>query len=274
METIGSLRVRYREEAMKRKMNPRDIDLLLADLLGKPITYLISHGEEPVVGEIETRLASFVERRFGGEPLQYIRGRAEFYGREFLVDRRVLIPRPETELLAELTIDRAPPRGRVLDVGTGSGCVAVTLSLERRDVVVDASDRSLDALLVARANARRLHGNVRLAQADALSAIRGCYALIVSNPPYIPETEMDGLQVEVRDHEPRSALTPGGDGLSLIRTLLLQARERLSPGGVLMMEIGFGQRDAVETMANELRWGSVEFFDDLAGIPRVVIVSP
>lgn len=273
METLGSLRARYREEAMKRKMNPRDVDLLLADLVGKPVTYLISHGEVAVTGEIAARLSSFVERRFAGEPLQYIRGRTEFYGREFLVDSRVLIPRPETELLVELAIDRAPARGRVLDVGTGSGCIAVTLSLERRDLSVHANDRSFDALRVAKQNSRRLQARVRLTQVDLLSATRGTFATIVSNPPYIPEADISSLQVEVRDHEPRSALTPGGDGLSAIRTLLSSARERLVPGGLLLMEIGFGQRDAVEKLAHEFGWTSVEFFDDLAGIPRVVMVS-
>ncbi|HEY5611527.1 MAG TPA: peptide chain release factor N(5)-glutamine methyltransferase [Thermoanaerobaculia bacterium] len=269
---IGSVRARYREEAMQRKINPRDVDLLLADLLAKPIPYLISHEDEPLDEQILERFRSFAERRFRGEPLQYIRGRTEFYGREFAVDARVLIPRPETEILVEIALSLAARNGRVLDVGTGSGCIATTLAMERPDLSVLATDRSMDALLVARANARRLQATVRLAQGDVLGAIRGRFSLIASNPPYIAADEMPELQREVRDHEPLMALSPGTDPLEIVRELLRQSRERLEPQGALAIEIGFGQGDAVSGLAHGLGWTSVELFDDLAGIPRVLVV--
>src|SRR5947199_4457602 len=146
---IGPLRSRWREEAFRCGINPRDVDLLLADAAGKPVTWVIAHGDESVDGApFEAQL----ERRFAGEPLQYIRGRTEFYGREFVVDDRVLIPRPETELLVEATLDRAPHGARVVDVGTGSGCIALTLALERPDLRVLGVDKSIGALAVARRN--------------------------------------------------------------------------------------------------------------------------
>src|SRR5436853_3115770 len=159
----------YRQEALRRGVNPRDVDLLLADIAGKPIAWVIAHGDEEIDAQ---QLEPLLARRFAGEPLQYIRGKTEFYGREFVVDNRVLIPRPETEGLVEAAIARVPREATVIDVGTGSGCIAVTLALERSDLRVIGVDASIAALAVAKSNRDRLRANVALIAGDVLTAIR------------------------------------------------------------------------------------------------------
>ena len=199
-----------------------------------------------------------MRRRAAGEPLQYIRGRCDFYGREFLVDDRVLIPRPETELLVEQAVARAPRGVRVVDVGTGSGCIAVTLALERPDLRVLAVDISVAALAVAKRNRDCLGARVMFAASDLLDAVKDV-DLIVSNPPYIPAADIATLQTEVKDHEPRTALTPGPRGTEVIDCLL-------SINIPAIIEIGYGQFDALRGRVDDV-------VDDLAGIPRVVISS-
>ena len=261
---IDYLRSTYREEALRRGINPRDVDLLLSDLTGKPITWLYAHGDAEVdEGALEPLLA----RRYAGEPLQYIRGRTEFYGRDFLVDDRVLIPRPETEGLVEAALERAPRDAMVIDVGTGSGCIAVTLSLERPDLHVIAVDKSIGALALASVNARRLEARVRFVASDVLSAIKRV-ELVVSNPPYIAEHVVETLATEVRDHEPRMALTPGPRGTEVIEVILDQAR----PAPV-MLEISYGQDAEIRDVATEHGYRVDAILDDLAGIPRVVVLS-
>lgn len=266
--TIAELRARYREEALEQRINPRDVDLLLADELGKPVTFLLSHGEDSIDAEAVERFTVRLTRRYEGEPLQYIRGRCEFYGREFLVDHRAFIPRPETEFVVEAALDRLPRKARVVDVGTGSGCIAVTLSLERRDLRVLGVDLSLDALSVARHNARRLGSPARFAGSDLLGAIRGKLDAVVSNPPYVPVDEVPQLQREVQFHEPRLALTAGGNGLDVIERLLRQVDAPL-----MILEIGFRQIEAIPRLAEGLGWELIETRDDLAAIPRVVVLS-
>lgn len=201
-------------------------------------------------------ISDALRRRAAGEPLQYIRGRCDFYGREFLVDDRVLIPRPETEILVEQAIQRAPRGARVVDVGTGSGCIAVTLALERPDLQVIGVDVSVAALAVAKRNRDRLGARVALAASDLLGSVRSV-DLIVSNPPYIPAADIDGLQTEVKDHEPRLALTPGPRGTEIIEQLL-------NSGYPTILEIGYGQLETLDVD---------ESIPDLAGIPRVVVSS-
>src|SRR5204862_3936531 len=154
---------------MERGINPRDVDLLLSDITGKPLPWLIAHGSAFVD---EAQLDTLLMRRYAGEPLQYIRAKTEFYSREFYVDDRVLIPRPETEVLVEAAIERVPRGARVIDVGTGSGCIAVTLALERPDLRIVGVDRSLEALAVAALNRAALGAPVALAASDLLTAIR------------------------------------------------------------------------------------------------------
>lgn len=264
-EALASLRSRLRQQAVERGVNPRDVDVLLADILGRSQSYLVSHGEEIVEkSAIEEALA----RRFAGEPLQYIRRRTEFYSREFYVDDRVLIPRPETELLVEAAI-RITPRGAVVvDVGTGSGCIAISLEREREDLRVVAVDRSFDALVVADINRRRLQSNVMLAASDNLTAV-GAFDIVVANPPYIPLHEYAALSDDVRLHEPRQALTPGPLGTEAIERILAQASEAR-----VLLEIGFGQEASVRDLAGRSGFTVDQIIPDLAAIPRVVVLSP
>ncbi|HEV2722299.1 MAG TPA: peptide chain release factor N(5)-glutamine methyltransferase [Thermoanaerobaculia bacterium] len=252
MTTIARLRA----DAIPHGVDPRDVDVLLADALGRSVAWLFAHGEaevDPAV--IEPQL----QRRLAGEPLQYIRGRADFYGREFLVDGRVLIPRPETEIVVEQAVARAPRGARVVDVGTGSGCIAISLALERPDLRVFATDVSTAALAVAKHNCDRLGARVEFVACDLLDAIVARLDLIVSNPPYIPAADIETLQTEVRDYEPRSALTPGPRGTEVI--------ERLLRSGVpAIIEIGYGQLEAIREHVDDV-------IPDLAGIPRVVVSS-
>jgi release factor glutamine methyltransferase len=269
-EPLGEVRERYREAALERGISPRDVDLLLGDLLGRSLAWLVAHGDD----EIDpTPLAAMMERRFSGEPVQYIRGRTEFYSRQFLVDPRVLIPRPETELLVETAVALAPREGRVIDVGTGSGCIAISIERSRPDLQVAGADVSFDALLVAAANRRRLESNVRLVNSDVLSAFRGQADLIVSNPPYIPAAEVDGLAAEVRLFEPRLALTPGPAGTEVIERILDGARPLLASRGRVILEIGYGQLPSMRKVARKARYTIEQVKPDLAGIDRVVVLS-
>lgn len=270
---IGEVRARYREEALARHVNPRDVDLLLADEMGRPLTFLITHDQQPIESGSLERFMERMHRRFAGEPLQYIRGRCEFYGREFLVDPRVFIPRPETEFVVDSALDHLPRGGSVIDVGTGSGCIAITLGCERRDLEVAAVDVSVGALAVASRNRLRLGGRVLLFGSSLLGSVRGTFDAVVSNPPYVPENEFDHLQREVRLHEPRVALTTGEKGLAVIEQLLRDAAPRLRPAGVLVLEIGFRQVEEVSALADRYGWTVVETRDDLAAIPRVVVLS-
>ena len=259
METIASIRARLRA----RVANPRDVDLLLADVTGRTPAWLFAHGEERID---PAPVEALVQRRIDGEPLQYIRGRAEFFGREFFVDDRVLIPRPETELLVEAAIARAPHGARVLDVGSGSGCIAISLERERTDLEVTSIDASVAALAVASRNARAHGANVRFAASDAFEAIHGEFDIIIANPPYIPIADYEQLAVEVRDHEPRIALTPGPRGTEMIARIL---EPRKAP--TVMLEIGFGQLVDLRNVARG--YEIVDVINDLAGIERVVVLS-
>ena len=218
-------------------------------------------------------LEALLARRYDGEPLQYIRGKTEFYSREFHVDERVLIPRPETELLVEAALERAPRRGRVIDVGSGSGCIAITIERERPDLHVFSVDRSVDALAVATKNRARLHSRATFAASDLLSSIDDRFDVIASNPPYVPLREYEALAVEVRIHEPLMALTPGPRGTELIERLLDEARTRLRPNGCVILEVGYGQEATIRALAQEKRFTVDAFLPDLAGIPRIVVLS-
>jgi len=264
--TIADLRSRWRDEALRRGVTPRDVDLLLADVTGRPLAWLFAHGDESIDA---TKFEPLIARRFAGEPLQYIRQRTEFYSREFHVDDRVLIPRPETEILVEAVIARAPRNGRVIDIGAGSGCISVTLALERPDLHVFAVDESPGALAVAKLNRDALGARVSLAASNVLDAIGARFDLIVSNPPYIAEEEIATLAPEVRDHEPRIALTPGPRGTEVIDRIYASAR-----GAPVMMEIAYGQTDAVRQVAESHGYRVDEVLRDLAGIERVVVSSP
>jgi release factor glutamine methyltransferase len=270
MQPLDDVRSHHREDALQRGINPRDVDLLLSDILGKPLSWLVAYGETMID---PAPLEALLARRYSGEPLQYIRRKTEFYSREFYVDDRVLIPRPETELLVEAALERAPRGGSVIDVGSGSGCIAITIERERPDLRVLSVDRSVEALAVATHNRARLESRAAFAASDLLSAIDGQFDVIASNPPYVPLREYEELAVEVRIHEPVIALTPGPSGTEIIERLLDEAHTRLRPKGCVILEVGYGQEEAIRALAKEKRFHVDAFLPDLAGIPRVVVLS-
>jgi release factor glutamine methyltransferase len=247
--------------------------LTLATKKGK--TFLYAHPEHILTTEEVTILSDFLERRANREPLQYISGVQEFFGLEFEVTPDVLIPRPETEMVVERAIEilRASGGGLVCDIGTGSGCIAISILFELPDVRAVGLDISLDALTVAARNAEK-HGigeRLHLRESDLFSALTDeKFDLIVSNPPYVPQRDMAGLQAEVRDFEPRSALTDNSDGLSIIRRIVNESPRFLAADGHLVMEIGFDQADKVGALFDPALWFGPKFFPDFQGIPRLV----
>ena len=254
----------------------RDASALLSFVIGKDRTFLISHAEDPVDDDSLGQLREFVERRATGEPLQYITGVQDFYGREFRVTPDVLIPRPETELLVEAALEVSDGT-LICDVGTGSGCIAVTLLCERPEARAVALDKSAAALEIAKFNAAKQSVADRAVFVvsdcfDALDRSEHQFDLIVSNPPYVSESALAGLQREVRDHEPLVALSPGADGLSVIRRLLTDASAFLKPNGHLLMEIGFDQGETVRNLIDESVWSLLEVRPDLQCIPRIVVL--
>jgi release factor glutamine methyltransferase len=254
-------------------------ELLLAHVLCVGREYLYSHDDRVLTEEEWQGLEDRLYDRINGVPLQYIVGRQEFYGRNFHVNPAVLIPRPETEYIVETVRDiQKGMRGQpsrplsILDVGTGSGCIAVTLALEIPDAEVFAADLSFEALLVARNNAAHLGAEVRFVCMDILDAISAGFDFIVSNPPYVRCDEMARLQREVREHEPHIALFSPQDELAIYRRLVLGSEEKLKPGGHLIMEVGIGMDERVLSLFGA-RWQKLPTKTDLQGIPRTVIAK-
>jgi len=256
----------------------REAGSLLSFILGKDRTFLISHAEDETDENSFVRLREFVERRAAGQPLQYITGVQDFYGREFCVTPDVLIPRPETELLVEAALQifgRTAPF--ICDVGAGSGCIAVTLLCELANARALAIDKSPAALEIAKLNAQTFSvaNRASFVISDCFDSLEHHYGfdLIVSNPPYVAEAALKGLQREVRDHEPLIALSPGGDGLSVIRRLIDEGPAFVKPNGHLLMEIGFDQGETVENLVKDSAWSLREIRPDLQGIPRIVVLQ-
>jgi release factor glutamine methyltransferase len=257
----------------------REAGSLLAHTIGRDRSYIITHKDDPLTNEQVEAYFVFVARRAGGEPLQYITGHQEFFKLDFEIMPDVLIPRPETELLVEiaLAILKDIPEPLIADIGTGSGCIAISLLHELTRARALATDISPAALEVARRNAQR-HGvldRMMLVQSDCFSNLdaQQTFSLILSNPPYIADRDLETLQREVRKHEPQAALKGGEDGLSVIRRLLLEASRFLRSGGTLVFEIGFGQSEAVKQLIEPHAWNLIEIRQDLQGIPRAVILE-
>ncbi len=268
-------------------------EVLAFHVLGCDRAYLFAHPERELTGAEQSQYDALIARRSAGEPLQYVTGHQEFWKADFLVSRDVLIPRPETEHLVEEVLALAatagaasaaayphsaplsPPHLKIIDVGTGSGAIAVTLARELPQAEIHAVDLSPAALEVARRNAERLGARVHFAQSDVLAGVlenvahEASFDFVVSNPPYVGLNEQDKVQEVVKRHEPQMALYAGPDGLDVIRRLIPQAFAALRPGGWLLMEIGYTQSEAV--MALLAAWHNVHCVADLAGIPRVVV---
>lgn len=253
----------------------REASSLLGYVLGRDRTFLIAHPEYVLSEKEAADLSNVTGKRAAREPYQYIVGKQEFYGLEFLVNPDVLIPRPETELLVERGLDllRVSTGKRFCEVGVGSGCVTVAILVNEPEATAAALDVSDKAIAVARKNAER-HGVANRAEflrSDVFSSFNAAdLDLIVSNPPYIAAAAMDALQPEVRDHEPHPALSDNGDGLGIIRRIIKDSPKFLRRGGALMLEIGHGQEPEVRAMFDIAEWESANVYDDLAGIPRVV----
>jgi release factor glutamine methyltransferase len=252
----------------------RDAETLLLHLIQRDRAFLIAHPEEALSAEGVVRYYALVERRAAGEPIQYITGEQEFYGLPFHVNHNVLIPRPETEGLVERVLELAAgfARPRIVDVGTGSGAIAVALAANLPQATVTAIDISEAALEVARINAERngVADRIRFTQCDLLAPFAaGSFEFVVSNPPYVPSADRDSLAAEVRDHEPHMALFAGEDGLAIYRRLIPAAHAVLAAGGWLALEIGCGQAEAMRGLLAEAGFVQIEFARDLQGIERV-----
>ena len=270
-------------------------ELLLLHVARRDRTWLYSHAEEVFSPEISEDYFALLRRRAFGEPTQHLTGKQEFWGHEFEVNADVLIPRPETEHLIEVALDRLavrevragrPPRldGEgiaIVDIGTGSGCIAITLAKELTSASIYATDISEAALEVARRNAGRLgvSDRIQFLESNLLevfpqSQVTGhespFFDLIISNPPYVSLRDAESLPIEVRDHEPHAALFGGEEGYELYAALISQAARHLKPGGLLILELGYNSLPAVQPLLETKEWINVCVTMDLAGVPRVI----
>jgi len=254
----------------------RDAALLLRHALGISHAAQLADPERALTPAQQAAFDALVQRRLANEPIQYITGEQEFYGLALGVTPAVLIPRPETEQLVEAVLAELDPTQplRILDVGTGSGAIAIALAHHLPRAHVTAVDLSAAALEVAASNAarHRLADRIRFVASDLLDALPPGelpFDVIVSNPPYVPTADRGSLHPQVRDHEPAAALFAGTDGLDVYRRLIPQARAALRPNGILALEIGQGQREAVAALLAD--WNELRFLDDLQQIPRIVL---
>jgi len=272
-------------------------ELLLMHALGRDRTWLYTNPEHPLAAGESEKFFVLVARRAAGEPTQYLTGKQEFWGLEFEVAPAVLIPRPETEHVFEVALERLGERGikinmktgqpsptlRIADVGTGSGCLAVALAHELPHAEIIASDISAAALEVAHHNATRHHvsDRIRFVETNLLEGVLDesrvtshesrPFDLVVSNPPYIAREDAASLPVEVREHEPHSALFAGPTGVEVYEQLIKQAGALLRPRGIIVLELGYNSADAVRKMFQaEGHWANISVTNDLAGIPRVI----
>ena len=252
----------------------REAASLLAFVLGRDDVYLIAHPDHKLTAEETDQYIDVIARRAKREPFQYIVGRQEFYGLDFRVTPDVPIPRPETEILVEAAINEIAGKEQpnFCEIGVGSGCISVSILHNvpsARAVGVDISPKALE---IAKYNAE-LHGvidRLDLRRGDVFEGVTGQFDMIVSNPPYVPDPQLEHLQEEVRQFEPHTALFGGERGLDIIERITSKARHFLLPGGVLLMEIGFDQSNEVSRLLSNEAWNEVRFLDDLQGIPRIV----
>jgi release factor glutamine methyltransferase len=252
----------------------QDAELLMMHVLGKDRAWILAYWHDEIGTECTIPYRTVIERRRAGEPIQYITGETEFYGLTFHVTRDVLIPRPETEHSVERVLELAAKfeKPRIVDVGTGSGAIAVSLAHHLFEAKITATDLSMAALDVALENAAHnaVADRIRFVGGDLLTPVAGeQFEIVVSNPPYIAESDRTLLDVEVRDFEPSLALFSGVEGLAIYRRLIPQAYAALVSGGFVVLEIGYGQDAAIKVLLAEAGFAEVGFTADLQGIPRV-----
>jgi release factor glutamine methyltransferase len=257
--------------------SPRlDAEVLLGWATGKTRIQLVIEAKSELDGEGLARFREAVKRRRTHEPVAYVLGRREFFGREFRVDRRVLVPRPDTEALVEVALERTKHLSmcmRALDLCTGSGCVGITLARERPTTQIVMTDISADALAVARENALRLGAyNLALFQGDLFAALKPDlrFDIIASNPPYIASPEIPTLMADVRDFEPKLALDGGNDGLDLVRRIVKEAPGHLEKNGIVALEIGYDEAERTRALFSEHGYADIETKRDYGKIERVV----
>lgn len=246
-----------------------DAELLIAHALGLSRVMLYARFDQPLSEEERAAIRALVSRRGKREPVAYILGAREFWSTSLHVDPRVLVPRPDTEVLVEVALARLGEAKRVIDVGTGSGAIAIAIAKERPAMEVLACDVSREALALAEENARAAGASVRFAQSDLLASVEGPFDAVLANLPYIPSADLAGLAADVRDFEPRLALDGGPDGLALVRRLVAEARPKLSPGGLIALEAGHDQLDRVAALLTGAGFEEVELRADYGGLPRV-----
>lgn len=245
-----------------------DAQMLLLHALGRTPhdrAWLLAHDGDALDAAAHTRFDAALQRRLRGEPLAYITGHQEFYGLDLQVDERVLCPRADTETLVDWALQMLPPQARVVDLGTGSGAIALAIKQQRPDVQMHARDFSADALAVAQANAQRLRLEVAFSQGSWLDGVTGPFDAIVSNPPYIAAADP---HLAALTHEPLQALASGADGLDDLRAIIRQAPACLAPGGWLLLEHGYDQAQSVCDLLQGAGFADVQSRRDLAGIAR------
>ncbi len=277
-ERLAAARARLEAAGLRPRDAALDAEVLARHALGWDRASLLTRGRDPEPAGFAETFEQLISRRAAREPVAQITGIREFWGLDFEVTRDVLVPRPETELIVEeaLSFAREMPYCQVIDVGTGTGCLAVTIAHELPDVRVTAVDRSEAALQVARRNAAR-HGvadRIQFRHGDLFEGISGQADLIVSNPPYVPDEDAVAMAPEVLDHEPHLALFGGPTGLEVVQRLLIQATSRLAPHGRLVVEFGFGQEAAITRLAADAGWRIVQVREDLQGIARTIVLVP
>ena len=248
-----------------------DARLLLEEVCGTDRTALYVHGEKELTGQQEEEYLEKIRLRAERIPLQHILGKTEFMGLTFLVNRDVLCPRPDTEILVEEVMKYLHDGMRILDIGTGSGCILLSLLHYSNDCQGVGADISKSALRTARENAERLSAEqVCFVESDLFEYVEGQFEIIVSNPPYIKSSDIEDLMPEVKDHDPRSALDGGEDGLFFYRKITGRAKEHLSGGGMLFYEIGCEQGKAVSGIMEEQGFRDIQIVKDFSGLDRVV----
>ncbi len=276
-ERLADARDRFVGAGIGREEAALDAEVIARHVLDCDRATLLIRARDPLPSAFDRLFEDLVQRRLAREPVAYITGHKEFWGLEFEVTPAVLIPRPETELIIEESLAAVPARdtvGRIIDIGTGSGCLAIALAIEFSNAKVVATDSSETAIEVARRNCSRhnVTSRVSLIHTNLLEGLLEQADLIVSNPPYVPQTDAPQLQPEVVRYEPHSALFAGADGLAIIRRLFADSSDRLADGGRLIIEFGLGQEAALRDAAHHAGWTVDRVRRDLQGIPRVVVL--